>query len=518
MPSFREDNFLIVQPGSQNTLVRFGIEDVLSPPAYSIPTKVYKNAQDTAYYTIKPQDESLAVIAFTLVQTSNRWSNETIEMITKYVFETLQFGAFSIVPASLCSMFSYGSLSNACVVDIGYEKTEITPILDYQVYTPGIKIIDKGGNSINDRLGKILPDLTSDQVEMLKRSAIFEVLSEEDAKNSFFGAEQLVEKKEEDDGVLDVAAIVTSDKPTREILAEKEKEKRKSGKAATESKPNSELETNTFVDSEGNVVSVGKERFQGCTDLIESIGAAIHRTLSKITDLKRAQECYDNLILVGQTSKIIGFKEALVVHLYRNFVVGQGAMSAQSGAFRDTNNMIQDLNLIQVPKHVKLLSRPDYFAEWKKTGFEDCSFLGAQILAKQVFNSHAVGGSFLREDYMEKGPIGIWHNRLYLAKGSFLISSSVDFWNLLISRKATVPGLNLFFCVLISVGSPGWFLASPELNVEPALTFGVSELLDGVFLILAGEFLKLVLEPILGVFGVVDTGLCLFNLAIETMP
>ncbi|KAG7867041.1 hypothetical protein KL918_003236 [Ogataea parapolymorpha] len=437
-----------VQPGSQNTLVRFGIEDVLSPPAYSIPTKVYKNAQDTAYYTIKPQDESLAVypivkgeivdvhglnflfkciarsilkdhpvlllnsIAFTLVQTSNRWSNETIEMITKYVFETLQFGAFSIVPASLCSMFSYGSLANACVVDIGYEKTEITPILDYQVYIPGIKIIDKGGNSINDRLGKILPDLTSDQVEMLKRSAIFEVLSEEDAKNSFFGAEQLVEKKEEDDGVLDVAAIVTSDKPTREILAEKEKEKRKSGKAAAESKPNSELETNTFVDGEGNVVSVGKERFQGCTDLIESIGAAIHRTLSKITDLKRAQECYDNLILVGQTSKIIGFKEALVVHLYRNFVVGQGATSAQGGAFRDTNNMIQDLNLIQVPKHVKLLSRPDYFSEWKKTGFEDCSFLGAQILAKQVFNSHAVGGSFLREDYMEKGPIGIWHNRL----------------------------------------------------------------------------------------------------------
>jgi len=31
-----------------------------------------------------------------------------------------------------------------------------------------------------------------------------------------------------------------------------------------------------------------------------------------------------------------------------------------------------------------------------------------------------------------------------LWKGSFLINSSVDFWNLLISLRATVPGLNLW--------------------------------------------------------------------------
>ncbi|KAH3671092.1 hypothetical protein OGAPHI_000803 [Ogataea philodendri] len=447
MPSFREDSFLIVQPGSQNTLVRFGIEDTLSPPAYSIPTKVYRNASDPSLYTINGQDESLAVypivagdivdvnglnfllkcivrsilknhpvlllnsIAFTLVQTSNRWSSDAIENITKYVFESLQFGAFSVVPASLSSMFAYGSLANACVVDIGFEKTEVTPILDYQVYIPGIKIIDKGGNTINTKLAKSLPSLSSEQVEFLKRSSIFEVLSEEDASKSFFGSEQLVEKKEDDEGVLDVAAIVTSEKSTREILAEKEREKRKQGKAAAESKPNSELETNTFVDASGTAIAIGKERFQGCTELIASVATAIHRTLGKITDLKRAQECYDNIILVGQTTKIHGFKEALMVYMYTNFVVGQGAV--QGGAFRpDTTNLIQDLNLIQVPKHVKFLNRPDYFSEWKKAGFEDCSFLGAQILAKQVFGSHSVGGSFAREEYLEKGPIGIWHNRL----------------------------------------------------------------------------------------------------------
>ncbi|GME83663.1 unnamed protein product [Ambrosiozyma monospora] len=153
-PSYREDGYLIVQPGSQNTLVRFGLEDSLSPPSYSIPTKVYKPSPESPFYTIIPPTvdepsklEELTVypiikgeivdvdalnfllksilksilkdrplillnnIALLLVQTSSRWSNASIESITQYVFETLQLNAFAIVPSALAAMFAYGICS-----------------------------------------------------------------------------------------------------------------------------------------------------------------------------------------------------------------------------------------------------------------------------------------------------------------------------------------------------------------------------------------------------------------------
>ncbi|GMF03752.1 unnamed protein product [Ambrosiozyma monospora] len=191
-------------------------------------------------------------------------------------------------------MFAYGSYANACVIDVGYQKTEVTPIVDYQVFVPGSKVLDLGGQFINERLARLLPDLTPAQIETLKKSSIFESLSAEDAKNSFFGTDALAEKNADEDGVFDVAAIVTSDKSTREILAEQEKQK-KGKKQAKKVKQNSELERNKFVDDDGYVIEVGKERFQGSAELIDSIARTVYKSLLHVTDPKRRQECYDAL-------------------------------------------------------------------------------------------------------------------------------------------------------------------------------------------------------------------------------
>ncbi|ODV83910.1 hypothetical protein CANARDRAFT_29632 [[Candida] arabinofermentans NRRL YB-2248] len=456
-PQYKQEHYLIIQPGSHSTLVKFGLDDTLSPPTYSIPTKIYQSSNNADQYTMIPNDKPifpivkgsienvkglnfllksvlksvlklnptilLSQIPLVIVQTSANWSPASIESITNYVFEAMSLPSLSIVPTSLCCLFAYGSTTpNACVVDVGYQKSEISIILDYQVFIPGSKTVSFGGDSINERLSKLLPQFNESQLESLKKSNIFEVLSAEDASASFFGSDALKEKTDDiDDGVLDIAAIVTSEKSTREILAEKEKElKNKKSQTAIQSngKPNSELESNSFVDSEDNVVVVGKERFQGCNELIESITKAIYKSISKIPDLKRAQECYDNLILVGQTSQIKGFKEALFVKLHADYAIGyeQAKSSAQrqnQSTFRNTGDLSRDLNFVQVPKHIKFLTKPEYFSEWKKYGFEDCSFLGAEILAKMVFGSSSNSELYLsKEEYLEKGPMGIWHVKM----------------------------------------------------------------------------------------------------------
>ena len=62
----------------------------------------------------------------------------------------------------------------------------------------------------------------------------------------------------------------------------------------------------------------------------------------------------------------------------------------------------------------------DYFPEWKEVGYDECWFLGAQVLARVVFVTDVGGGGasgpgagpqsrffMTRTDYNELGPGGI---------------------------------------------------------------------------------------------------------------
>lgn len=317
------------------------------------------------------------------------------------------------------------------MIDVGYEKCEISPIVDFQVFAPAVTYLEEGGKSINKRLHELLPELSDDQIESLKRSPIFECLSEEQAKGSYFGVAGLLDdgkaKNPEDEGVLDIASIVTSEKSTREILEEKEREKRgkshkKKGKTEDE-KSNSERENNQFVDNEGNVITVGKERFQGSGRLIENLSHAIFRALSKVPDMKKREECYENLVICGKTSSIKGFREELLVQLYSKFVAGADIEEyekrrkeriRQGAPFRnEAAGLMDELQLAQAPKRVRVIPKPDYFSAWKKAGFEDCAFLGGEILCRQIFGGSGDNELYLsKEEYYDKGPMWIRHVKL----------------------------------------------------------------------------------------------------------
>ncbi|ONH66653.1 Actin-like protein ARP9 [Cyberlindnera fabianii] len=326
---------------------------------------------------------------------SSRWTKLQIETITQYMFESVGIQAFTIIPAALAAVYAYGGQQNAVVIDIGKENTEIVPVVDYSVVKSATKVIPFGGDSINESLQKMLPNWTLDQIESLKKSDVFEVLSDEDKKKSFFGMDAL----EAEGDNFDVAEIVTSGR-TREILEEREKHNEQKA-------PNAQLENNTFTDVDGNQITIGKERFKGCELLISKISTAVFSTLEKIVDLTKRQEAWDHVIIIGRTSRIAGFIEALNTQIIEDHLVGKDLQQSVAQAAFQTSSA-SHIQFSQTPNSIRFAKMPEYFPEWKKTGYADVSFLGAQIVAKQIFSSHNESMYVSKQAYNERGPLAFW--------------------------------------------------------------------------------------------------------------
>ncbi|KAL7666171.1 Actin-like protein ARP9 [[Candida] zeylanoides] len=487
MPLYREDNYLVVHPGSQSTIFSFGLQDSLSPPQYKIPTRVYQHAESREFRSTReaaagadaPGEPAEAADAWTevypiqrgkiadldafnyllkmilqsviaknpiitisqiplLIISSNlTWSRHHTECVTKYVMESLEFPAFNVLDVSAAANFGLGVSTASCVVNLGHDNLQVMPVINYQsIKFAGKYLPSVGASWIDAELRRNLPHLSASQVDQLKKSGIYEVLLSDDG--SFYSLADLQHTRDPhdddaaaagDDDDFDIAKLVAESDSTGDIVKKVEHDD-----DAVEAKPNTELEKNFFVDHDTNEkVWVGKERFQGTERLIGAVANAIHRAISKIPSPERRQECYDNLIFVGSTFKIPGFKRALLIRLITEYLVHapSDANSTQNGvdangvnaailAYQQTGDTedVEEAGFVssQVPTSIKMVKMPDYFPEWKKPkekggSWEDVYFLGGEIYAKQIFggNSNQNGEMFIdAEVYEEKGPQGIW--------------------------------------------------------------------------------------------------------------
>ena len=313
------------------------------------------------------------------------WTARDHEILTQFFFEHFKIPAFCIVDAALTATYAYG-VQNAIVVDVGYDKCDVTAVIDYAVNQLGraAALEGCGGRSMTRRLCQLLQnkDFTEDMAEQLKRSAICEILplgislpnasqngevinpaaaastgaldSGANAKDmdglrpgqaprgpglgTEVGEEGGNGEDDDNEGVLDVAAIVAKDNAA-ELLAKREQERAakelaRKGRLAEAARPmrlkNSEREKATFSYEEvGSVdrtdpgsspnrkrkreVEVGVERFGAASPvpgesegIIDKIAAAIHSTVSTYPDASQRSALWDNLIVLGQGSKIRG--------------------------------------------------------------------------------------------------------------------------------------------------------------------------------------------------------------------
>lgn len=216
---------------------------------------------------------------------SPQWTRPDCEAIARYVFEKTKTPALCLIHSGVATQYGL-RWPTMTVVDIGFQKVDVTCIYDNRIVnhkdvgltTPesGEEAAISGGEAFTLRLKKLLEGqgFTYDMAEQLKKSQICEVLpyaadqpglmelpsasgtSQQAAaaptgqpaaqaaagttSDGPVGAEAEdglngEEKGPDNDGVLDIANIVTSGQ-TKEFLAKKEKEKQERAKAGKKGK------------------------------------------------------------------------------------------------------------------------------------------------------------------------------------------------------------------------------------------------------------------------------------------
>ncbi|CAL8581524.1 Actin-like protein arp9 [Xanthoria parietina] len=531
-----------------------------------------------------------------LIITQPAWTAQDHEIITQFFFEKFKTPAFCLMDSALAVCYAYGA-STATVIDIGYEKCDITAVNDFLINDAGrgTALTGCGGESMTQRLLELLSTkgFARDMCEQLKRSGICEVLpsgtpmpgeaeAEEPnvnpaaaasaganaaglkgrgsvgdstaalrvaASGTDAGDEAQDGEGEDNEGVLDVATIVASGK-TSEFLARKEKEKAEKAEKAAAKKaaqeaanapkpaklpnakrmtasfqyterrpleeinqngkrplqngnengevtlkrpktpepqdlnetgasepiPTSNAQTNGQQNGESTAlirrdVEVGVERFQAATGgILDQVADAVHRCILSVPEVGRRGDFWDNLIIVGNGSRVRGCKEALVAKLHSKYLispssatiftselpsnfttpVATGANTPQPQSHMSNSHHGPGVNPLlaaavtasnpgglappsqhqhlaaqlqmqqyhqqhqhsghgQTPTSIKLMKMPEYFPEWKDAGIEEAAFLGAQVAAKVVFvvDQGLSKGFMSRTEYNDLGPQGI---------------------------------------------------------------------------------------------------------------
>ncbi|KZF21200.1 actin-like ATPase domain-containing protein [Xylona heveae TC161] len=213
-------------------------------------------------------------------------------------------------------------------------------------------------------------------------------------------------------------------------------------------------------------VEVGKERFMSATGgILERLADAIHRTILAVEDIGKRGELWESMIILGNGSRVKGFKDALLSTLNSKYLISPssatiftselpsnlstplatgastplpqapGALS-HSGTGSNVNpllyaattasnptlnqsNSVAGVHNVhsshgQTPTSIKIVKIPEYFPEWKEAGFEEAAFLGAQVAAKVIFvvDQGLSKGFMSRVEYNELGPQGIHETAL----------------------------------------------------------------------------------------------------------
>ncbi|KPM38885.1 hypothetical protein AK830_g7676 [Neonectria ditissima] len=624
---WREEQVLIICPGSRATMAQLGCSE-LTLPARRMQTRMFRDGDQWApYYRAKrtkvvdgreeeewvediDSDEGAvypiqagrivnmpAFLAFLdhvhglltttyhntpiMLMAAPQWTRPDCETIARYIFENTRTPALCVIHSGIATQYGL-KWPHMTVVDIGYQKVDVTAIHDGRVANhmevsasdqAGLRGTVSGGEFFTQSLLRLLDGkgFNHDMAEQLKKSPICEVLPyvgtaanlmELPVHNTsgvpvipapevagILDVSRPMDEGEpsnvtgEDEGVLDVATIVTTGQ-TKEFLAKKEKEKSKPGRKAKGDKdadasankparlPNSKRTHNVFFFEEvvledvpvplkekevtGNGTSgehkvgetngtgappaidaavkeapqqpveatenkpeekteaaptaavastnespqktekrpkrirrdieVGLERFKFAERAeIDRIATTIYRTIQSIDDMYMRPACWENLVFVGNGSRLRGLKENIIQTLTARYLIspstatmftselpsnvatptGTGSQTP-TGSFTGAPHQLSSSGVnpllqaattanaaagntavatpqagseaggpavghhfhSQTPTSIKTANLPTYLAEWAKNGFEESMFLGAQVAARIAFCLH----------------------------------------------------------------------------------------------------------------------------------
>ncbi|KAF9221374.1 actin-related protein [Gyrodon lividus] len=348
-------------------------------------------------------------------------SRDSSERICQIFFERFNVAGFAIVERPMAQTYATGQLSGV-VVDIGYERTDVSPVYDgFMIHSA------RSGTSLGIRDCEIYLAnlLRSNQSVMTAASPPPDLPSDPEAVRKFLidfvkyvwseghiriPSDGQIAEVLEDEGVTDIAAVLVAGKEKAVIEAGTKKKATAKASAAEQARAKEiealDLITVQFRD---HSITLGKERHRFCEPLFDP---TLLKTLPQ-NDINESEEDLLSLqdavgFSVGQTE--VDQRQYILQGLFvtgdlANRVKGIGtALQSRLSPFilgnPDQHNEVQ-------PRSIRVVSVPEYFAEYREKGDGLAAFLGTTIVAKISFND-AQGKNFIsKSDYDEKGPRAI---------------------------------------------------------------------------------------------------------------
>ncbi|KAF8801317.1 actin-related protein [Phlegmacium glaucopus] len=344
-------------------------------------------------------------------------SRETYERICQIFFERFNVAGFCILERPMTQMYAANSTSGV-IVDIGDDETEITPIYEGFIVHPARGSVALGVRHCQNYLAHLLRSnqnvmsalsppsnpLDPETLHVTLLELVKQLWKDDTIKVPSDGETAMAE----DEGVTDIAAVLVAGKE-KAVIESGMKKKATAKASAAEQARAREIEALDLITVQfrEHSLTLGKERHRFCEplydpSLLDGISGIVLDT-EKPLPLQEAVGNLVNQVDVDQRQYI--WQGLFVTGDITRHVKGIGvALQSRLAPFIINNvDLVSDVQ----PRFVRVLSVPEYYAEYRETGNGYAAFLGSSIAAKIIF-SDPNGRSFvLKADYTNKGPHSI---------------------------------------------------------------------------------------------------------------
>lgn len=348
-----------------------------------------------------------------LLSVASGLSRSTYERICQMFFERFNVAGFGILERPRAQIYATTSLTGV-VVEIGWEKTDISPIYENFILQHACSTVSLGLKHCQNYLAHLLrsnqslistlspPEspLSPEELQSTLLELINQIWEEGHIKIPSSGETLIVE----DEGITDIAAIVVAGKE-KAVIESGMKRKATAKASAAEQARAKEIEALDLltVQFRGLSLTLGKERHRFCEPLFdpgllkavngeaqvasemplhEAVGLAVRRA-----DVDQRLYIWGGLFVTGDVTR---------------HVKGIGiALRSRLSPYIVTNPELQ--SDVQ-PRAIHVLNLPEYYPEYRDTGEGYAAFLGSSIIAKLIFHEMRDKSYVSKADYSQKGP------------------------------------------------------------------------------------------------------------------
>ncbi|KIM32823.1 hypothetical protein M408DRAFT_326551 [Serendipita vermifera MAFF 305830] len=360
-------------------------------------------------------------------------SRMTHMMLCRMFFERFNVAGFTFVERPLASLYA-ANLITGIVIDISQDETDIITCYESQLHHGSALSVPIGIRDCERHLahllrtnGSVLSAFSShdaSELDTLLLGLSRFLWQQGHVKIPIEGAEP--EKKEEE-GNLDIAAVLVSGKERALIEAAGIKKRAGQNKADKEREKEMATDIISVQFRDFPAITVGKERHRFCEPLFEPgvlsacsipvqaviqmdglslptppvpkdpdfmlpLQSAVH-TVVKATPFSQRPTLYFGIVLTGQLANIHGLREAIKLRLAPFLCAERVQSETPVPGFQ--------------PNHAHPVTVPEYFAEFRDKGDLLSEFLGCGIVAKMAFGDSSGRYFVSKAEYGEKGPLSI---------------------------------------------------------------------------------------------------------------